>query len=380
MSTKHRQASRERGGRPMTRDEIARVIDEGPTGAVPSEIAEALGSYRLHLSSRDTDFDPRDHLVREEGGGWTLRLPPHASLGRPGSSGERLDRTGAMAGIAKAPVTTPHRPAWAASSVQARDAAQVAERVRLRRVGGRAVEPFYGVYPPDDRQVYWPAAYPWRCIGRVFTWSTWGSPSWSWSGAGVLVGPRHVLTAGHVCPWGSESWGMLFVPGYWDGSSALGAGAQSWTEHYRGWNTGDQVAANDIAVMKLYDPIGSWLGWMGTKVYDGDWEGGNYWTLAGYPGLIAGASRPSRQSGIPVLDDDEDGSAMELEHHGDSSPGDSGGPFFGFWDDGPYAVGTVSGGETISGGFLGIGDEDNNISAGGEALVDLVLWAQQNWP
>lgn len=81
-----------------------------------------------------------------------------------------------------------------------------------------------------------------------------------------------------------------------------------------------------------------------------------------------------------MLDDDEDGDAMEIEHHGDSSPGESGGPMFGFWSGSPYAIGTTSGGETISGGFLGIGNEDNNIEAGGSAMVDLIKWAQANWP
>jgi hypothetical protein len=55
------------------------------------------------------------------------------------------------------------------------------------------------------------------------------------------------------------------------------------------------------------------------------------------------------------------------------------GPFFGFWNDGPYAIGTVIGGETITGPF-GIGSEDNNINAGGNSMVDLVRWAQNNWP
>jgi hypothetical protein len=81
-----------------------------------------------------------------------------------------------------------------------------------------------------------------------------------------------------------------------------------------------------------------------------------------------------------VLDDDEDGDAQQLEHHGDSSPGESGGPVFGFWNDGPHAIGITSGGETISGGFLGIGNEDNNIAAGGPAMVDLVKWGLSNWP
>ena len=53
---------------------------------------------------------------------------------------------------------------------------------------------------------------------------------------------------------------------------------------------------------------------------------------------------------------------------------------FATWDDGPHAIGVTSGGETISGGIFGIGDEDNNIAAGGNAMVDLVNWARGNWP
>ena len=41
--------------------------------------------------------------------------------------------------------------------------------------------------------------------------------------------------------------------------------------------------------------------------------------------------------------------SIEIEHHGDATGGDSGGPFFGFWSDGPYTVGVTSGGERISG-------------------------------
>ena len=64
------------------------------------------------------------------------------------------------------------------------------------------------------------------------------------------------------------------------------------------WNTNNTVAAHDIAVLRLYEPIGSWLGWMGTKVYDPGWQGGAYWTLTGYPAMVAGAERPSYESSI----------------------------------------------------------------------------------
>ena len=67
---------------------------------------------------------------------------------------------------------------------------------------------------------------------------------------------------------------------------------------------------------------------------------------------------------------------MQLEHQGDSTRGDSGGPFFSFWPDGfPYVIGTVSGGESITGD----GAEDNNICAGGKAIVDLIKWGLANW-
>src|SRR5258707_1307730 len=95
----------------------------------------------------------------------------------------------------------------------------------------------------------------------------------------------------------------------------------------------------------------------------------------GYPSAIS-SERPSYQLGISVLDHDNSGDAMQLEHQGDSTKGDSGGPFFGFWPDGyPYVVGTVSGGEQL----FGRGAEDNNICAGGKAVVDLIKWGLANW-
>ncbi len=374
-------SARHEGGRPLLPDEVAALPDVPASEEVPAEVAAGLAEQRLHIAGLGGRPDPAKLLRAVEDGddGLELVLPQGAFLGRPGLSGERLERR--EHDLPKQSHTAPLRPAWAGQSFQARQASEMTARPPLRRIDGRQVEPYYGVYPPDLRQVFYPGLYPWRCVGRIFTWTNWaGGGGWTWWGSGVLVGPRHVLTAGHVCPWGSQSWAMLFVPGYWNGASVYGAGASSWTSDYRGWNTNDTVAAHDLAVLRLYTPIGPWLGWMGTKVYDSSWQGGPYWTLAGYPAAIAGGERPSYQSGIPVLDDDSEGDAKEIEHHGSATGGDSGGPFFGFWNDGPYAVGTTSGGESITGTPFGWWNEDNNIEAGGEALVDLVLWAQANWP
>lgn len=365
---------------PFHLDELARIPDLPATEKVPADVAAALATQKLYLTDREGAFNAREHLKPLEGEqrAWEVTLPPAVALGLPGRTSGRLDPS-EVHPEPRRTLIEPFRPAWAEQKYHPTPAAEFTYRSTIRRRDGRIIEPYYGVYGSDDRQVFWPGSYPWRCVGRIFTWNNFSQPGWSWWGSGVLVGPRHVLTAGHVAPWGSNNWGMLFVPGYWDGASVNGPGASSWVSDYRGWNTNDQVAAHDMSVLRLYNPVGSWLGWMGTKVYNDSWEGGPYWTLAGYPGAVAGANRPSSQSWIPVLDDDEDGDAMELEHHGDATAGDSGGPFFGFWNDGPYAVGTVSGGETITGPF-GIGSEDNNINAGGNAMVDLVNWAHSNWP
>jgi V8-like Glu-specific endopeptidase len=363
------------GDRPLSLDELAARPDLPATADVPQQVSAALAQPRLHIAGMTGEASPAELLsaVEETDGEYELRLPAGAFLGRPGRSAERLER--AEQDLPAEDYSSPFRPDWATQSLQPRQASQFALRPPMRRINGRQIEPYYGVYGPDDRQVYYPSDYPWRCVGRVFTWTNFaGGGSWNWWGSGVLVGPRHVMTAGHVCPWGSGSWAMLFVPAYWDGSSLHGDGARSYVSDFRGWNTDNHVAAHDMAVLRLYEPVGSWLGWMGTKVYDPGWQGGAYWTLTGYPAMVAGAERPSYQSSIPVLHHDDDGDARELEHQGDATGGDSGGPFFAVWDDGPHTIGATSGGEIEAGG------EDNNVEAGGKALVDLAQWALNNWP
>jgi V8-like Glu-specific endopeptidase len=247
-----------------------------------------------------------------------------------------------------------------------------------QRVDGRPVEPHYGVFGTDDRQVYYPSGYPWACIGRIFVWNDFSQPNPAWSGSGVLIGGRVILTAGHMAPWGSSNWAMQFIPGYYDGGSVLGGGVSSRVSDYWGYNTGDHVSAWDLIVLRLYTPLGNSYGYFGARTYDSAWEGGNYWTLAGYPGAVAGANRPSRQMWFPVIDDDCDGNADELEYLADATAGGSGGPVFGFWSGQPYAIGTHSGGEKTT--FLWWTIEDDNAGAGANAMVDLVRWARSNWP
>ena len=46
------------------------------------------------------------------------------------------------------------------------------------------------IFSPDDRYTFSDTAFPWSTCGRVDTAAGWGS--------GVMIGPRHTMTASHV--------------------------------------------------------------------------------------------------------------------------------------------------------------------------------------
>jgi hypothetical protein len=163
---------------------------------------------------------------------------------------------------------------------------------------------------------------------------------------------------------------MRFTAGLYNGAPVDGPGAVSYVSDFNGYLGG--VSGTDYAVLRLYEPLGSHLGYFGWKNYDSAWNGGQYWWIAGYPFDIANDQSPSYQNGIPVLAVAANSGGLELEHQGDTASGDSGGPFWGFWPDGiPYVIGTVSGHES---------SPDYNICAGGNPLSNLLAWARATWP
>lgn len=268
-------------------------------------------------------------------------------------------------------------PSWAEKAYAPR-VAPAPTAPSMRRFGGGRTTPSacvsHIIGGVENRTVYWPSGYPWHCIGKLLVWDDANAPTHQRVGSGALVGARTVLTASHVFPWASGNWKIQFVPAFYDGSSILGASSVSWVQTARGYNP--HKVGNDMAVLKLFTPLGTSLGALGAKVYDSAWEDLGVFTLCGYPCDLTGAYRPTYQTGIPVTDDDSEGDALEIENRADEASGMSGGPFFGWWDDPvrPYAVGTHHGWEEETIGPL------HSVAAGGKALVNLVNWARQNWP
>ncbi len=367
-------------GLPLTPDELLKRDNTSASEPVPPELARRFATRQLIVSGLNEPIKTEKVEIEygKDVSAFQWRLPAHAIIGLSGRTATRLPspspekKSAALASTAE-----PYRPKWADQIYHLkRTVVQPWARGPISRPGYTG-EVYYGVYPPDDRAVYYPSGYPWQCIGKIYVWND-ASATWpAWSGSGVLIGPRLVLTAGHVVPWDANTWMMRFVPAYYDGTSILGSGVESYVSDARGWDVSYRSRlpnAYDMAVLRLYDPLGDWLGYFGSKPYWKGYTEMRYWNITGYPGAIAGAERPSYQPGIEVIDAKPNGDALEIEHHGDATNGDSGAPFWATWSDGfPYAIGTVSGGEASS-------TEDNNVVAGGNAINDLIRWGRTNWP
>jgi len=224
------------------------------------------------------------------------------------------------------------------------------------------------IFGPDQRIVYNSTAYPWRCVGRIETALGYGS--------GVMIGPRHVLTCAHVIDFlsnGSTGW-VKFSPMYYNGPNATYGTANAIKTYYKYKVKGPTIdsteAKYDYAVIVLDRNIGNTTGWMGAKAYTDSWDGGAYWTHAGYPMDLTGAQRPIYQNSIALNGDNSTTDTHQaIYHQGDVWPGQSGGPFWGYWGSTPYVVAVQSWQNATT-----------NAASGGNDLLDLVNKARAEYP
>jgi V8-like Glu-specific endopeptidase len=346
------------------------------TGKIPPALQVMAQSRSLYLA---TDSNKKPEVTIDSVGSrkqhvWRIQVPVSEQLkgARPGLTLERHPAAKFLREASKAVSFKSHRPDWI-------DALPV-PRLRLertvqsmRRFDGRRTEPLW-VYD-NARFPFRDSSWPWGLVGRIFN-------NEGFSGTGSLIGDRLVITAGHMVPWSSSSWWMRFVPAYFNGTSLYGAGVESYVSDARGYDVHGSVTGYDWAILRLYEPLGSSLGYFGYNSYSSDWNDLPVWSNIGYPGDIDNAQEPAFQQGFTINDTDGDnngGEELETENC-DLNHGNSGGPSFAWWNNGtdPRIVGVVSGQETEY--QFPFSTRNDNVFASGDGFVNLCAWGRSNWP
>lgn len=129
-------------------------------------------------------------------------------------------------------------------------------------------------------------------------------------------------------------------------------------------------------ICELYEPLGQVCGWMGTWGSANDEFYENHgWDSVGYPVNFFGGQRPAVEWNVTPEEADEDDREVRISFPSPfTSPGWSGGPLFGWVNEGFRVVGISRGTHSPLFG------SDQAIFTGGLHMVDLVRYGLANWP
>jgi V8-like Glu-specific endopeptidase len=284
-----------------------------------------------------------------------LATPPQFAITRLRASGRhvRARRRSLL-------VNNAFRPRWIARDPEPRLTRRLVAGVLMHR--GKRLTPLSRQGHLDNRREYRDTAYPWGCVCKVMSAGR--------SGSGVLIGPRHVLTASHVIDW-AAGWAIVEVHRF-DSTFVAGSCCTRLTAFTKipTTNPTHSTVDEDYAVLTLADRLGDQFGWMGNMTYDSDYDDKPIFRTIGYANDIAGGNRPVYERDFHLDEDEFDlGEARAMTCGADFETGQSGSPIFGFGahDDMPYVVAVAS----------AEGGNGNNYCAGGSWLTKLVREARQ---
>jgi V8-like Glu-specific endopeptidase len=328
--------------RPLSLESVMRKNYEPPTKERPDQMASFMGwnGFILDRGSAEQHVGFTRLKTQRDIEAWVMTAQVPYQFALPILSTNKLSRSKRLKSPAKRQtVTEPLHHPWNARYYSPAAAAIPVKFLRNAK-GKRAIPTdaldalFFG---PDDRKPYYPNPYPWNCIGRLEDVN--GSPM----GSAALVGRDLILTARHVIL-GNPTSSIKFVPGYYNGNSSFGPSFFSWVKDATYYD-GSDLGAWDFALLRLYQPLGDYAGYFGVRTYNDDWDYMYVWAAAGYPSMAPYNNQvPSYLLGVAIDDEDTDGDAAELDSENqDNSKGNSGGPLWAVWSNGPHVVGVTSG-------------------------------------
>jgi V8-like Glu-specific endopeptidase len=344
------------------------------TGNRP-DVLNRMARFRSLYVKSDPNPNREVQISEMEGAGvWRVDVPVDDTFkgARPGRTQQRHPVERIFSEVNPSVSFRSHRPEWIDFSPVPRLISK--SPTSLQRFDGRRGEPLW-VYD-SARQAFDDDSWPWGLVGRI-------TNSRGESGTGTLIGDRLVVTAGHMVPWGDASWWMNFVPAYFNGASLFGAGVESYVSDTHGYDISNVFIGYDYAVLRLYEPLGTSLGYFGYNSYSDAWNNQAIWSNIGYPGDVENGQEPSFQKGFTIgadVGDGNGGNELETENC-DLNHGNSGGPMFAWWSNGtdPRIVAVVSS-QLSDAQQPPFPSPNDNVFAGGDAFVNLCAWGRTNWP
>ena len=374
--------------RPLSADEVRALPSLPASMPLPDDTSARLGSYVIDsVGVRAPEISTCVTPIESDAGsaGWRFRIDLEArGVGLPLEA--RLPRVRARQASTEALGRYPlerldlgHRPEYF-------DLRPLPQRLPPRDV---PLELLDDQHPAEDqRYAFSDRSFPWCTFGRV---TTGGS---GFKSSGVMVGPRHLLTASRIVGWHGDSpadW-IQFDPAYFHGATPFGVAHAETIYFWRQLDiltTNRDLMAHDYVVCVLDRRLGDVTGWIGSWPYQQIWDGMPIWALVAYSRDFGGGEelvfqdQVAFQTTVPP-----GGSGLDLLHHAWLSSeslaalfNELGGPFFAWWAGEPWprVVATHSAWE---GGHLPDGHPGlvNKWAAGGDPLVRLIQQARAEFP
>ncbi|MGE5463493.1 MAG: trypsin-like serine peptidase [Syntrophothermus sp.] len=215
-----------------------------------------------------------------------------------------------------------------------------AQRAALREAK-KAPVPEVVIGTDERLQITSTTDYPWRCIASLRITAADGS---GWIGTGWLVGPRILLTAGHVVYMADQGgWAQQIeiIPGRNGMNFPFGSCLATDFRSVQGWTLNRDSNFDYGAILLPPDNrMGDQLGWFGYQVHSDDALSSFNINVSGYPGDKPDGTQWLMSGPIKTTNE------RTFDYDIDTAGGQSGGPVWITYegDDGRYGVGVHTNG------------------------------------